>query len=65
MSPPAAPHSDPARLGTVLSAGGGRGCLTPTHHSKPPCVLVPVGQQLEWGEHLCVYVMGDSLLEPP
>lgn len=49
----------------ALSPGGGRGCLTPTHHPKPRCVLVPVGQQLEWGEHLCVYVMGDSLLEPP
>lgn len=64
-SPLVAPYSDPARLGTALSPGGGRGCLTPTHHPKPPCVLVPVGQQLEWGEHLCVYVMGDSLLEPP
>lgn len=46
-SPPAAPYSDPARLGMALSPGGGRDCLTPTHHPKPPCVLVPVGQQLE------------------
>lgn len=34
----AVPHCDPARLGTALSAGGHRGCLTPTHHPKPPCV---------------------------